>query len=270
MDNWVEVKWPEGWPEDGLKERMAFGASLVEANVGDFLEQLGKVASEWKEDRTRVTWMDRELSRRMGDALLGAFPGDTFFSEEEEGFRGSGYGDWCWVLDPIDGTNNYALGLRACGISLGLLYRGYPLGGIFYDGLRHQTLLGSPMGISLGEGVADTYKEERFIFLQTPLPEDFYPIVERLLKKFKIRSHGSAAMHLAHVALGLGMASLDARLKVWDCAAGAALLLATGRTLAFQGVQPFPFDAGADAFPGLRLAAGDREFLIRECGIPLA
>ena len=108
----------------------------IRNQTGFFNQQRGRVVSEWKPDETRVPFADFAISEKVCEELRRSFPEDQFLSEE------SGLLDevvpvesrYAWVLDPIDGTNNYALGMSACAISLALLKQGKPVYGLIYDG----------------------------------------------------------------------------------------------------------------------------------------
>src|SRR5258706_2089837 len=76
-----------------------------------------------------VTEMDREVERFIRSALASRFPHDSIIGEEE----GGGAGDHLWLIDPIDGTANYARGLPRYCVSIGYLERGVPTLGAIYD-----------------------------------------------------------------------------------------------------------------------------------------
>ena len=76
-----------------------------------------------------VTAMDREVERFIRAAIAARFPRDAIIGEEE----GGGAGDHLWLIDPIDGTANYARGLPRYCVSIGYLERGVPVLGAIYD-----------------------------------------------------------------------------------------------------------------------------------------
>ncbi|WP_275949814.1 inositol monophosphatase family protein, partial [Vibrio cincinnatiensis] len=69
-------------------------------------------------------WSDQELRQR----IAVQFPDHGVLTEENAHIFPAN--DWCWIVDPIDGTTNFARGIPIWGISLGLLYRGTPVFGI--------------------------------------------------------------------------------------------------------------------------------------------
>ena len=118
-----------------------------------FHRNFGKAESHWKADGTRVTPVDIAISEGIVAELSAQFPEDDFFSEEltdaEEPIALKKR--FAWVLDPIDGTNNYALGIAHCAISLGLFEEGSPVFGVVYDLARRTLIHGGP-GYPLFDG----------------------------------------------------------------------------------------------------------------------
>ncbi|MCZ8520698.1 MULTISPECIES: inositol monophosphatase family protein [Paenibacillus] len=82
-------------------------------------------------DGDLVTAVDLLAEREILSRLNAAFPEHQVRSEES-GWSGV-EGDWLWLVDPLDGTNNYAIGLAAYGVSITLLYRKEPVLGVIYD-----------------------------------------------------------------------------------------------------------------------------------------
>jgi myo-inositol-1(or 4)-monophosphatase len=234
-----------------------------------FEAQRGRVSSDWKADETRVTFADFAISEKIFEELGRSFRDDQFLSEE------SGLMDevvpleakYAWVLDPIDGTNNYALGLSCCAISLALLKQGVPVYGLIYDGSTHELLEGGP-GLPLRvngkkHSSPDLPLEKRtsVIALHFPLPEGRSHDLSGLLETYRVRSLGSAALHLAYVALGRLDGALDERVRIWDVAAACALLAAAGKGIRFLGEPPFPVKTFALDAPFIRYFAGSPDFL---------
>ncbi|WP_235886233.1 inositol monophosphatase family protein [Paenibacillus cymbidii] len=85
------------------------------------------------DDGDLVTEVDFLAEQELLPRLAAAFPGHQIRSEES-GWSGVG-GDWLWLVDPLDGTNNYAIGLPVFGVSLTLLYQNEPVLGVIYDSM---------------------------------------------------------------------------------------------------------------------------------------
>jgi myo-inositol-1(or 4)-monophosphatase len=234
-----------------------------------FEAQRGRVSSDWKADDTRVTFADFAISEKIFEDLGRSFGDDQFLSEE------SGLMDevvpleakYAWVLDPIDGTNNYALGMSACAISLALLKQGMPVYGLIYDGSTHELLEGGPgqplrvNGKKHVSAEQPLEKRSSIIALHFPLPEKRSADLSAVLETYRVRSLGSAALHLAYVALGRLDGALDERVRIWDVAAACALLAAAGKEIRFLGEPAFPVKIFAQDAPFIRYIAGSPDFL---------
>ncbi len=250
-----------------LRHRINAGRVAVRDQVAFFGRQFGEVSSEWKEDDTRVTFADFAISEKLFAELRRDFPEDDFCSEEaspldetmELGAR------FAWVVDPIDGTNNYALGCPFCAISLALLLDGEPVYGFIYD---HSTedlleggggygLLRNQKKIDREATVADA---QTMIGLHFPMSAEQMEPLTGLLEKYRVRCIGSGALMAAYVATGYLTGVVDYRVKVWDIAAAYALCKAVGLQWTFLESAPFPlktfhpqmdfspYYAGADSF----------------------
>ncbi len=231
-----------------LSSRIQAGRQAVQAQVGFLHDQFGRAASHWKHDGSRVTDADLAISGAIFEELGRRFPGDDLFSEELS--VGSSplprKGEWSWVLDPIDGTNNYALGVPVTAISLGLLRDGEPVYGFLYDLGRRSFFHGGP-----GQGVWDgdvrlqpqfgrSGRHERIIATHSPVDERYLPLISTILTKYKLRGFGSGALHLTYASLGMIDVCMDFTVKVWDIAAAAAIARETGAPMHFLATSPFP------------------------------
>jgi myo-inositol-1(or 4)-monophosphatase len=236
----------------------------------DFFNKLrGQVSSEWKADDTRVTFADFAISEKVFAELNRAFPGDQFLSEEsvlpDEAIPLESR--YLWVLDPIDGTNNYALGMPSCAISLALLKDGLPVYGFIYDGSTDQLVEGGAgRGIRIN-GRKFTAPERSFdrksgiVALHFPLGQGRAAQLSGMLEHYRVRSLGSAALNLAYVALGRVDGALDECVRLWDLAAAVCLLEASGLEIRFLDESPFPVKSLQLKGPVLRYAAGVPAFL---------
>ncbi len=255
--------------DTALRHRVNAARVAVRNQADFFLQQRGRVASEWKPDETRVTFADFAISENLLGELGRSFADDQFLSEE------SGLMDevvplesrYAWVLDPIDGTNNYALGMAPCAISLALLKKGMPIYGLVFDGSTGDLIEGGPGQPLLLNGKRVLPEEKPFetrssiVGLHFPLPRGRLEAYRPLLEAVRIRSFGSAVLQLAYVALGRLDGSVDERVRLWDIAAAHALIAASGRDLEFLSDPPFPVTAFRLEGPFIRYLAGSRPFL---------
>jgi myo-inositol-1(or 4)-monophosphatase len=255
--------------DTALRHRVNAARVALRNQTAFFNQQRGRVSSEWKPDETRVTFADFAISEKICEELRRSFPADQFLSEE------SGLLDevvpvesrYVWVLDPIDGTNNYALGMAACAISLALLKQGQPVYGLIYDGSTGELIEGGPRQPLLVDGkkvVPPTHPFEArtsIVALHFPLPRERVGQLAPLLETYRVRSLGSASLHLAYVALGRIDGAFDERVRLWDVAAACALLQAGGQQIRFLDASPFPVRELKTDSPFIRYIAGSEGFL---------
>lgn len=230
-----------------LLARIAAAKSAVLAQTELLHREFGRAESKWKSDGTRVTAVDIAISENIFRELRDRFPGDQFFSEELADTEAPlpVTARFSWVLDPIDGTNNFALGIPHCAISLGLMEGGEPVYGVVYDLSRRTLIHGGPgFGVRDGDREAGAltagFHKEALIGFHSPFDKSLMPMASRVLSQFKIRGLGSATLHLAYVAIGLLDGCVDYNVKIWDLAAAIPLVLATGGEVRFLNGPQLP------------------------------
>ena len=192
-----------------------------------------------------VTWADEASQEAITDVLLGAHPGHAVMGEE--GSAGDGDGPYTWIVDPLDGTSNFARGLSPWGVSIAVRETDGPLvAGVIFDPLRDEMFT-----VVAGGGttlrVADTPELARALVatgLQNDAPAAIHEYARRIeqlhLHARGTRSIGSPAFALAYVAAG----RIDAFVEkdatyAWDIAAGMLLLHeAGGVATGFDGGPP--------------------------------
>ena len=227
--------------------RIAAAKSAVLAQAGLLHRKFGRVESKWKHDGTRVTAVDVAISQNIFHELAARFPDDQYLSEELAETDGAipVTAHYAWVLDPIDGTNNFALGIAHCAISLALCAHGEPVYGVVYDLSRRTLIHGGPgFGVFDGARAARVRQapasKETLIGFHSPADRARLPLAEGIISEFKIRGLGSATLHLAYVAIGLLDGCVDYNVKIWDLAAAIALVRAGGGEVHFLNGEQLP------------------------------
>ncbi|MCX6938588.1 MAG: inositol monophosphatase [Verrucomicrobia bacterium] len=267
-------------PSSELLARIAAAKVAVLAQT-DFLHRdFGRVQSTWKSDGSRVTAADIAISEAIFKELVARFPEDEYLSEE----LGDGTAAiplrarFAWVLDPIDGTNNYATGIPYCAISLALLENGTPVYGVIYDLARRVLMHGGPaFGAWDGEQPArvktETPQGQRTLGFHSPMDKRFSPHATLLVERFKIRGLGSSTLHLAYVGAGLLDATVDHNVKVWDIAAAVPFCQGAGGEVRYLKEPLFPlriFDLNMARVPFVAGASAVCEELVALLGYPKA
>ncbi len=195
-----------------------------------------------------VTKADRESERRVFEYLRKRHPDHALIGEE--GWNGDRpEGGYAWVLDPLDGTTNYAHGLDHYSLSLGVLRDGEPVAGIVMDplrghiyhafkgrgALRNRDRLRVSSTAVLGESLIAT----GFPYDRRQRLKDLMKVLAAFLERTHgIRRFGSAAMDLALVAAGQFDGYYEPRLHVWDVVAGILLVTEAGGKVTDYDGQP--------------------------------
>jgi myo-inositol-1(or 4)-monophosphatase len=233
--------------ESEIEKRVLAGREAVEKRKALVHEKLGRVESEWKPDASRVTEVDFAVAREVFAELSEAFPDDDYFSEEMDPGQGALElrSEFSWVLDPIDGTNNFAAGLSSCAISLALLREGQPVYGLLYDVSRSRLIEGGP-GIRLWDGGRPTSmrpapsRTGSTVGVNTPRNRAFASLMGEVASRYKIRALGSGALSMGYVGAGMLDGAVDVNVKVWDIAAAHAICLAGGAEVRYLNGEVFP------------------------------
>lgn len=230
-----------------LLSRIAAAKAAVLAQTDLLIREFGRAESKWKADGTRVTAVDVAISEGIFRELAAQFPADEYFSEElsDSGAALPITARYSWVLDPIDGTNNFALGIAHCAIALALCEHGEPVYGVIYDLSRRTLMHGGPgFGVWDGDRVrrvsTAAVSRETLIGFHSPFDKTLVPMATGVVTHFKIRGLGSATLHLAYVAAGLLDGCIDFNVKIWDLAAAIPLVRAGGGEVRFLNGPQLP------------------------------
>lgn len=174
-----------------------------------------------------VSHVDREVEALVRARLAHEFRGHTVIGEELAARQGTA--GFAWVIDPIDGTTNFVNGLPLFACSIGVLYRGRPLAGAIWCASTHAfrpgTYHASAAGNSLhfdGQPLARRACSSWRGLAAEPGTAPSYA------RYWDTRVLGCAAVEFAYVAAGLLRIAYIPHPRIWDVAAGLALLRAAG------------------------------------------
>ena len=250
----------------------AYGAELELAI--DLAHRAGRIQMERYEHlediqakgpRDVVTEVDHLCEGLVMRAVQERYPDDAFYAEEigEVAATGAGKSGRVWIVDPLDGTVNYANGIPFFCISIALAAEGRPVIGVVYDPTRDETFTGAIDGPSLrnGEPIHVADKELLEDLVVTLAVGGRGMVRKRHAAMRAIRAHrsmGSAAMTLAYVACGRFDAyAQGAGLSAWDVAAAGLMTERAGATVTTLDGKPW-FDLSYPAKKWSCLAASPR------------
>lgn len=187
-----------------------------------------------------VTQVDRDSEDLIVHTVRQAFPDHEFLGEEGHTARKGA--DCVWVIDPLDGTRNYTLGIPFFCVSIALTVRGKTVLGVIYDPERRETFSaeagkGAYLNGAKVHFIRKTSMEQAIVYVgfvpaqSADNPGLALPMLERLRPSIAaVRNMGSAALSLAYVASGRLDIAYHDRLSVWDMLAGALLIEEAGGT----------------------------------------
>ncbi|HEY9874669.1 MAG TPA: inositol monophosphatase family protein [Candidatus Obscuribacterales bacterium] len=238
-------------------------AETTTARVGtQLLKDFGNVQASQKDDGTLVTQSDRWADQEIRDAIASTFPDHGVLTEETQHIFPDT--EWCWIIDPLDGTTNFSRGVPLWGISLGLVYKGTPVFGYVHFPPVQQSFHGFWYGSSQLTGPTGAFLNNRPIHSSPDNPSNnhFFSLCARstsvIQKGFpcKIRMLGVASYNFLAVASGTALGGVEATPKIWDFAGAWVIIQAAGGAWVPLESHPiFPLEVGRDygkrSFPTL-------------------
>ena len=205
-----------------------------------------------------VTEVDRAVEELISSRVRATFPDHRFLGEEGSGGAPETAGDadapYRWIVDPLDGTTNYAHGLPHFAVSIGIEHEGVPLVGVVYDPIRDElfaaargqgaTRNGAPLRVSSTDALVQSLLTTGFSY-DLSEREAQAQVWHALLPRVQaIRQTGSAALNLCYVAAGRLDGYWERSVSPWDVAGGALIVAeAGGRVTDFRD-GPFRPDGG--------------------------
>lgn len=185
-----------------------------------------------------VTDVDRACEQLILERLDRARPQDGILSEESGATR-DGSSGLCWVIDPLDGTTNYAHGVPHFSVSIGALQDGVRQVGVVYNPMLDEmfwTERGSGawlndrrIRVSEAKTLRDSLVATGFAYdVQNNSANNLAQFVAFMMRSQAVRRAGSAALDFAYVACGRFDGFWEQHLAPWDVAAGLLLIEEAG------------------------------------------
>lgn len=239
---------------DVLNQCMQAAAKVVRA-------KFGKVGFKLKGRANLVTEADVKVQQTVLNVIKKNFPQHDFLAEED-GLKNT-HSDYLWVIDPIDGTTNFAHSFPHFGVSIALFYKNEPILGGVYDVMNNElfiarkgkgaTLNGKKIRVSNVKKLADSLLVTGFPYNRAERMTELLPTFETfLLNSHDVRRLGAASLDFCWVAAGRLDGYWEDNLNPWDVAAGALILAeAGGKVTDFSGRKwRTPADYGRQTLAG--------------------
>jgi myo-inositol-1(or 4)-monophosphatase len=194
------------------------------------MEEINYTKTSVKGKDELVTETDSRCQKIIIDRIKETYPDHGFIGEEGGGgkmFRQEPRGDekiW-WVIDPIDGTNNFAHQMPLFTVSLAAMYRDEPVVGVIFDPATERMYTAFKGGEAQLNGRRITVSQEpmnRFtsVALNSSFEEPLPEWVQQIILRTRFRNLGSLALELAYLSCGGLVAVVAGAIKLWDIAAG--------------------------------------------------
>jgi myo-inositol-1(or 4)-monophosphatase len=192
-----------------------------------------KISIEVKEQDSIVTEADLVTEKFLIDELSKLLPGASFIGEESGATENA---DFCWVIDPLDGTTNFSRGIPYFCISVALTFKCDPIYAFIYDPLRQEMFFAKKDGGAYLNGVTIRVverDENLIVAISFPyggkMAAEIIQVIENLKRDLcGIRIPGAMALDLAYVACGRFDGVFSGRLGWWDIAAGILIIKEAG------------------------------------------
>lgn len=215
------------------------------------LEKFGRITTvTMKGDINLVTEADLASEALIIERIKSHYPKHEILAEEAgNAVTIDGETEWKWIIDPLDGTTNYAHGYPCFAVTIALERRGEVVVGVTFDPTRNElfaaekgqgaTLNGKPIRVSDTESLSAS-------LIVTGFPYDFKRkddfarhLTEFLMQSRGVRRDGSAAIDMAYVACGRFDGFWEEGLNPWDMAAGRLLIEEAGGWVTGYNGEPF-------------------------------
>lgn len=218
-------------------------AALATEQKAGFFDIVTVTDKAAEAEASRIIWDRLPQSRILG---------------EETGWQGEG--PTSWIIDPIDGTSNFASGLPFFSVSIGAYHDGRPVCAVIYDPIRDEMFMAEAGRLTLNGQPVPPYAKglsDREVELLTNAPyEGARPSAETLagfaevVDSFRaVRRLGSCALHLAYAAVGRVAVCYESKFSAWDIAAGLQLVQAAGGLIEARDASGAPMAITHDNLP---------------------
>jgi len=224
-------------------------ARIAGRTILSALDRLDQVKITEKGHNDFVTEIDTKAEQQIVEVIKCAYPHHAILGEESGLSKGTQ--DYCWIIDPIDGTSNFIHGIPHFAVSIAVKKGDRIIAGVIFDPVKNELF-----AAARGEGArldqhrirVSTTKKLPDALLATGFPFRHKELLPAFLKTFEalfpkcsgMRRAGSAALDLAYTAAGRLDGFWEAAINLWDIAAGVLLIQEAGGVCSdFQGSNDY-------------------------------
>ena len=219
------------------------------AFLRDERQKFDRERVEEKSAHNYVSYVDKESERRLVEQLSTLLPEAGFIAEEGSGSLTDE--EYCWVIDPLDGTSNYIHDMAPYSVSIALRDREELLLGVVYEVCRNECFYawkggkafmnGEEIHVSNVEDIKDAFVITELPYNHLQYKQTALHLIDQLYGVVGgIRMNGSAAAAICYVAIGRFDAWMEAFLGKWDYSAAALIVQeAGGKVTDFYGEDHF-------------------------------
>lgn len=235
-----------------FENELAFAKRIAREAGALLVGAYGRVASREKGPSDLVTEADTASQRLIANAIAETFPCHTLLAEED-GVVADSSKPWKWIVDPLDGTINFAHGFPFWSVSIALEHEGRLVVGVVHDPLAQVSFWAT-----LGGGAWKDHKAIqvsrtgalRSSLVSAGLPTAFARDADRQLALFgafstethSVRRTGSTALNLAYLAAGGFDVYYTSSVHPWDVAAGILIVQEAGGQVTSLDGSPYRLD----------------------------
>ena len=170
-----------------------------------------------------------------------------------------------WVIDPIDGSNNFAHRMPYFAVSIAAMHEGSPVVGVIFEPASESMFTASQESeaqLNSSKIAASNEKISRFasFAINSDFTHEHAKPVNELMSRTRARNLGTTALHFAYVANGSLFGTLTSTTKIWDFAAGAFIAKTAGAVVTdLKGKPVFPVDLQNYTGQAYRLLAANKK-----------
>lgn len=238
----------QAWLEIGTEAALAAGAEIFSL--------WGRVQEI--QEKGRAGDLVTEADRQAEELILGIIKRhcpDHGILAEESGQSGRGDNPFCWAIDPLDGTTNFAHNYPVSCVSIGLLVQGIPTVGVIYNPFRQElfraatglgaTLNRQPIQVSTTASLTKSLLVSGFAYDRVKTLDNNYPEFCHLTHLTQgVRRSGSAAIDLTDVACGRLDGYWERGINPWDITAGMVIVQEAGGMVSSYDGSPLELSTG--------------------------